>query len=121
MSGSKSRNKGKRIEREACVFWHLVGYEDACRTAQVKGGPESPDIMNVPFHVEVKGGKTTPDIYAAMKQAQRDCDADTFPIVQVKRDREEWLFVLAEDTMDYFLKCESIVEGTVNNGTLKAG
>jgi len=105
LAGKKSRDKGKRIEREACTFWHLVGYEDACRTAQVKGGPDSPDIMNVPFHVEVKGGKTTPDIYAAVKQAWRDC-GDEYPIVQVRRDREEWLFVVPEITMEYLLECE---------------
>lgn len=104
MAGKKSREKGKRLEREACNFWHLSGWEGACRTAQHRGSADSADLEHTkPFHVEVKGGKKTPDVYAAIKQATKDCGLDAYPVVQLKRDREEWLFVLPEYTMEYLL------------------
>lgn len=98
--GKKSREKGKRGERQARDWWRdnlqIAGVH---RNQQYKGGGDSADLGGIPlFHTEVKVGRRTPDIYAAVHQCESDCPPEKLPIVQLRKDREQWLFVLPEST-----------------------
>jgi hypothetical protein len=96
-----SREKGKRGERQARDYWrNVVGVSTAHRGVQYKGGGDSPDLAGIPcFHTEVKVGSQVPKwIYRAIAQSQNDSkDNGRHPIVQCKRDRGEWLFILPEN------------------------
>ncbi len=98
--GKKSRDKGKRGERQARDWWReKLGLSNVHRGVQFQGGPDSPDIGGtLKFHAEVKVGRTTPPVYAAIAQCENDCPHNKFPLVQMKRDREQWLFVMPEET-----------------------
>lgn len=105
MSGSKSRNKGKRGERDAAKWWRdNLELHGVSRTAQHRGSSQSADLSGTGrFHVEVKTGKVTPSVYDSVNQAKADCGASQFPLVQLKRDREEWLFVMPEETFIHMM------------------
>jgi hypothetical protein len=98
--GKKSRDKGKRGERAAAKWWRdSLGLPGVHRTQQYKGGGDSSDITGtLKFHTEVKVANVTPNVYNAVAQCTDDCPANRFPLVQLKRDREQWLFVMPEET-----------------------
>lgn len=112
MSGLKSRNKGKRNERKARDFWRdKFGLQDVRRSQQFRGSGVSADLDGtLRFHTEIKTGKKTPDIYAAIKQATEDSSANKFPLVQLQRDREQWLFVMPEETFIHVINRYMMVE-----------
>lgn len=107
MSGKKSRDKGKRGEREAAGVWRDIGFTCAHRTAQHKGGGvDSADLSGTGIYfVEVCVGKQLPDIYKKVSQAVADCESESkmtdsrprIPVVQVKKDGKEWLFVMTQE------------------------
>ena len=105
MSGKKSREKGKRGERQARDFWKdSLGVQGVRRGQQYRGGNSSADIVGTGrFHVEVKTGRTTPNVYSAMHQCISDCPSNRFPLVQLKRDREQWLFILPEESFIHIM------------------
>ena len=93
---SKSqRDKGKRIEREACELLRAT-YPGVRRSANQAGGAVQPDLEGTPYWIEVSGG-AHPDIRGKHRQAERDkaeC-GDTRPIlVLTHQDRGEWLATL---------------------------
>ena len=112
MSGLKSREKGKRGERKARDFWrNNFGLENVNRGQQRKGGPDSPDIQEtLRFHTEVKCGRVTPSVYNAILQCTNDCPNNKFPLVQLRRDREQWLFVMPEETFIHVMNRYMMVE-----------
>lgn len=110
MSMTNSREKGKRGERQARDYWREhIGVQSARRGQQYKGGGDSGDLAGIPiFHPEVKVGKQVPKwIYKSLNQCENDCHGDGLPIVQCKRDREEWVFILPdyvfEELVNYYL------------------
>ncbi len=98
--GKLSRDKGKRGERLARDWWRdNLGLERVARGRQFRGGPDSPDITEtLKFHTEVKVGAKCPSAYAAIAQSEADCPHSKFPLVQMKKDRSQWLFVMPEET-----------------------
>lgn len=93
MSGLKSRNKGKRGEREAAHALCEVGVVEAKRGCQYHGGPDSPDIHdNTDIHWEVKRCEKL-SIYPALKQAEREA-GQKIPAVLHRRNNEEWLVIV---------------------------
>ena len=107
--GKKSREKGKRGERQARDWWRRnIRLPDVTRGQQFRGGRDSPDLAGIPiFHAEVKVGRKTPNVYSAISQCKDDCRDGFLPVVQLRRDREDWLFVCPEETfkelVNYYL------------------
>lgn len=99
MSGLKSRNKGKRGEREVVLMFKRAGFMEARRGYQYRDGSEASDVIGVPWWVEVKRHKRV-NIKAALKQAIAACGEQT-PIVFSRDDGDEWLVTLrADDFLD---------------------
>lgn len=94
-----SREKGKRGERQARDYWrNTIGVSTARRGVQYQGGRDSPDLAGIPrFHAEVKvGGQVPKWIYSALLQSEHDSGGEKLPVVQCRRDRENWVFILPE-------------------------
>lgn len=89
--GLKSRNKGKRGEREAVSFLKSIGFEDARRTQQYNGDGDSDVVCpeSLPHvHIEVKYGydRNKFDLGSALlsdavTQATEDCTENMVPVV----------------------------------------
>lgn len=101
--GLKSRDKGKRGEREARdqvrTLWNAPG---CVRTAQVSG-KYSGDLMGGPegLHLEVKRYKR---IVASdfMKQAIEDAAPGEIPVVLSREDGGDWLVtVRMKDSLEF--------------------
>ena len=94
-----SKEKGKEGEREVATLLREYGFE-ARRGQQFSGGDGSPDVVhNIPgVHIEVKRTERF-SLYAAMDQANDDCDAaHPIPVVFHRMSRRPWVVVLgAED------------------------
>ena len=108
--GKRSRNKGKRGEREACDVMRPLFPDVRRRAMQSRGGSEGADLDGTPgWHVEVGvGARVSP--LEKLRQAVEDCGPDywqgiwanpptnTVPIALCKRDREGWTVTMrAED------------------------
>lgn len=96
--GKSQKEKGKRGEREAADLLRASFPRHADRIrrgAQSRfGGKDEPDIVGLPFHVEVSAGKA-PSPHGKMMQAIADTEGRDTPIVVLtKRDREEWLVTM---------------------------
>ena len=92
MGGKKSRDKGKRGEREArdqCrKYWNA---EQCIRSAQASGSHDADLLDALPLsHVEVKRHAR---IVSAdfMKQAESSSRELEMPVVLSKEDKHEWL------------------------------
>ena len=106
----KSRDKGKRGEREACEALRDL-FPNVQRTAmQGRGGHEGADLKNTPgFHIEVGVGRVNPrekweQANADAFPGHEDVDVDArrietwhrhVPIALTKRDRGEWLVTMS--------------------------
>ena len=101
MSGRKSKQKGKRGERE----WAQVLTENGInskRGVQYQGGPESPDVVSEDCiaHWEVKKAEAL-RIHDALDQAIDDCPSDKIPIVSYKKSRKDWICIMrGKDAID---------------------
>lgn len=98
MSGLRSRNKGKRGEREACeaIAEAIPGLER--QFAQSRCGADAPDIdgPNNPYWIEVKAQRS-PNPASAWEQAKEcvdDADVDRIPMALTKGDRRPWLVTI---------------------------
>lgn len=90
--GRKSREKGKRGEREIASLLREHGFE-ARRGVQYQGGPDSPDVLGLPgIHIEVKRTERL-NLYDAMSQAKADAGADEMPVVIHRRNNCEWVVI----------------------------
>ena len=107
MSGRKSRDKGKRGEREARDRIRRYGY-NAQRGVQYKGGPDSPDVTGLPgVHLEVKRVQAL-QLYVALSQSDSDAAEDEFPVVMHRKDRQDWVIIQPFD--DWMLLYEGAKE-----------
>lgn len=111
--GLKSREKGKRGEREAAKFLsELLGIK-LHRGQQFQGSPESPDISGFQrygLHPEVKRDEVTisKKTYNAIKQATIDSGNNDTPFIIARRNHEDWVIVIrAKDIKEF---CEKICE-----------
>lgn len=93
--GKRSRDKGRRGEREAALFLTDQGFT-ARRGVQYKGGPDSSDIECPSlrrFHFEVKRAERL-NLYDALDQADADRPPDAIPVVLHRRNDCGWVAVL---------------------------
>lgn len=92
--GLRSRNKGKRGEREAAAEIARLFRVEAHRGRQFCGSDESPDIATaiVDVHFEVKRAETF-RLYDAMQQAASDA-GEKVPVVLHKQNHQDWIAVV---------------------------
>lgn len=91
MGGKRSREKGKRGEREIASLLREYGY-DARRGVQYKGGQDSPDVIGLPgTHIEVKRTERL-NLYDALSQSKADA-GDDMPIVVHRKNNSEWVVI----------------------------
>ena len=97
--GLRSRNKGKRGEREAAAEVARVLGTSAARGRQFCGSPDSPDIVTglADVHFEVKRCEAL-SLYAAMQQAIDDA-GDRLPVVLHRRNRQPWVAIVRLDDL----------------------
>ena len=92
-----SKRKGTAGEREIASIFRDYGYTDAHRTAQFKGGPDSPDVVGLPgIHCEIKRVENL-NIHKAYEQAERDAEGKKIPAVFHRRNREKWMVTMSLD------------------------
>ena len=97
--GLKSRNKGKRGEREAAAEVRRLFRTDARRGRQYSGSDESPDIIAEieDVHFEVKRAETL-RLYDALDQAATDA-GKKIPVVLHRQNRKPWVAVVRLDDL----------------------
>ncbi len=89
--GKKSRDKGKRGEREFAKFCREQGYE--ARRGQQYSGLEGEDVVGLPgIHVEVKRTERL-SLYDAMAQAKSDAGGK-IPMVAHRKNNSRWLVIM---------------------------
>ena len=90
--GKKSRDKGKRGERELAGILRDYGF-DARRGVQYCGGADSPDVMGLPgVHIEVKRTESL-RLYDALAQSKADAAEEEMPVVIHRRNDCEWVVI----------------------------
>ena len=97
--GLRSRNKGKRGEREAAAEIARLFRIDARRGQQYCGASDSPDIHTsiARVHFEVKRVEAF-RLYEALAQAVRDAGENT-PVVLHKQNRQPWVAIVRLDDL----------------------
>lgn len=95
--GRKSREKGKRGEREVAQFLREHGH-DGRRGQQYNGSDGSADVVGLPgIHIEVKRVETL-RLRESMEQAKADARDGEIPTVWHRKNGERWVVILdAED------------------------
>jgi len=99
MSGRRSREKGKRGEREAAAELMRLFAVEAHRGVQFQGGHDSPDVsVNIPgLHVEVKRTEKLM-LWPSVEQAVADAGGKV-PLVLHRPSRKPWLAVVPLDDL----------------------
>jgi len=94
MTGKRSRNKGKRGEREAAHAVSKILGIQAKRRVQYAKTTDSPDICSdlQGVHFEVKLCERL-SLWAAIAQAVEDCGTKV-PVVLHRANRKPWLMIL---------------------------
>ena len=97
--GLRSRNKGKRGEREAAAEIRRLFRTEASRGRQFHGGDESPDIVTgIPdVHFEVKRAESL-SVYESLGQAVRDAQ-DRIPVVLHRKNGKPWVALVRLDDL----------------------
>jgi len=97
--GLRSRNKGKRGEREAAAEISRVLRTEARRGCQYNGSDESPDIITdiENLHFEVKRSEVF-RLYDALDQAMRDANS-RIPVVLHRSNRRPWVAIVRLDDL----------------------
>ncbi len=90
-----SRQKGKRIELDACKFLRSFAGVEARRGQQFKGGADSPDIVtNIPgVYFEVKGVEGMDVGTKVLSDAVYKVSVEARPLLPVvlwRRNRGQW-------------------------------
>ena len=93
--GRRSREKGKRGERELVHKLLDLGFQGVHRAQQYCGAASSADILGLDqIHVECKRTEAL-NLYTAMEQAVRDSSGTSdFPAVFHRRNDKPWLVVM---------------------------
>ena len=99
MVGLRSRNKGKRGEREAAAELTRLFNVEARRGRQFQGSDDSPDVLvDIPdLHFEVKRCEDF-RLYNALAQAAADAGAKV-PIVLHRQNRKPWVAIVQLDDL----------------------
>lgn len=93
---TNSREKGARGERELANILKGYGYA-AQRGQQFAGSPDSPDVKGLPgIHIECKRVEHL-NIYAGIRQSEKDCGDDELPAVFHRKNNQEWLVTMKLD------------------------
>jgi len=97
--GLRSRNKGKRGEREAAGELCRLLNIDAHRGCQFRGSDDSPDIITdlENLHFEVKRAETL-RLYDALDQAIRDANG-RIPVVLHRMNHRPWVAIVRLDDL----------------------
>lgn len=92
--GRKSRDKGKRGEREAASELIRLFHCEACRGRQYQGGDDSPDVKHSisGVHFEVKRTEKLA-LWPAVEQAANEC-GDNIPVVLHRPNGKPWLAIV---------------------------
>jgi hypothetical protein len=98
--GLRSRNKGKRGEREAAAEIRKLFRIDARRGCQFSGGDGSPDLVTAieGVHFEVKRAETL-RLHDALGQACADAGPERIPVVLHKANRRPWVAIVRLDDL----------------------
>ncbi len=114
MGGLKSRDKGKRGEREAVAYLTQIGFPDARRTQQYNGMGLSDVICpeSLPeLHIEVKRTETiglgTVELSEALEQAERDSDGNPWCVLW-RRSRQKWRLTFCDPWRVPFTVCGDV-------------
>ena len=101
MPGLKSREKGKKGEREVCTLFHDYGH-DARRLWQYRGNGEFPDVQGAEeFAIEVKRTAKGYNHRTAYEQAKESAvNTAMTPLVFERKDNTEWLVTMSAE--DFF-------------------
>lgn len=95
--GRKSRNKGKRGERELANILKERGYTDARRGQQYSGKTGEADVVGIPgYHIEVKRVEQF-HLWDALEQSTSDARAGEIPIVIHRKNQRPWVVVMSLD------------------------
>lgn len=105
--GKRSRDKGKRGEREVAKIFQKAGFH-ARRSVQYNGRPgTAADVVGIPgLHIEVKLVEKE-SIRAWYRQAQRDAHAspeNEMPVIVHRKSREPWLVTMSLDDFITIIK-----------------
>lgn len=96
--GRKSREKGKRGEREVAGILREHGYPEARRGVQYSGRTGAADVIGLPgWHIEVKRVEHF-DLMSAAAQAERDARDGERWVIFHRPSRKPWIAVLPEQT-----------------------
>lgn len=97
--GKRSRDKGARGEREAAAEIRRLFGVEACRGAQHRGGPETPDVCTAieGVHFEVKRREAF-RLWEAVTQAVEDA-GDNVPVVLHRANGKPWIAVVRLDDL----------------------
>ena len=106
-NGKRSRDKGKRGEREVAKIFQEAGFT-AKRAVQYNGRPgTAADVVGIPgLHIEVKLVEKE-SIRAWYRQAQRDAHAspeNEMPVIVQRKSREPWLVTMSLDDFITIIK-----------------
>ena len=99
--GLRSRNKGKRGEREAAAEIRRLFGTDAARGRQYHGRDDAPDIVAaIPrVHFEVKRVESL-RLYDAIEQASED-SGENIPVVLHRPNRKPWIAIVKLDDLPH--------------------
>ena len=106
-SGTKSRDKGKRGERELAAILRGYGYNSR-RGQQYCGANGDADVIGLPWlHIESKRTERL-DLYGALAQAKGDAKDGKIPVVFHRRNNCEWVAIIRlEDFMQIYREAGS--------------
>jgi Holliday junction resolvase len=92
--GKRSRNKGKRGERELAHKLQELGFPDAKRAQQFCGKAGDADVIGVPgVHIECKRVEKL-NLSLAMEQATSDAREGEAPMVFHRKNNGPWLVTM---------------------------
>jgi hypothetical protein len=98
--GLRSRNKGKRGEREAAAEIRRLFCTNANRGCQHQGGADAPDIVTAihGVHFEVKRTEAL-RLFDAIEQAAQDAGPDRIPVVLHRSNGRPWVAIVRLDDL----------------------
>lgn len=101
--GRKSREKGKRGEREFAKYCREHGYD--CRRGQQYNGLDGDDVVGLPnVHIEVKRTERL-NLRDAVNQSVRDAAEHELAIVAHRKNNEDWVIIMTgEDFFQLYAK-----------------
>ena len=115
--GKKSKEKGKRGEREAAKELSKILGIHLSRGIQFQGSPDSPDVAGLKefgLHPEIKRDESTVSkmLYKGLVQAK--CDAKNLaPFVMSRRNNNKWIIAIELENLIPF--CEGILKAYNHN------